>query len=56
MDQVESTTRELHATNERLRQVEGQRLAATREADALRGQLLQLDSRNQGLQEGLKQR
>lgn len=56
MAQVEGTTHELHAASDRLREVEGQRLAAVREADALRAQLLQLDSAKRGLEAGLKER
>ncbi|PNH11227.1 hypothetical protein TSOC_001940 [Tetrabaena socialis] len=56
MEQVESSTRELHATSDRLRSVEAHRLSSVREAESLRAQVARLEEQNKGLQSGLKQR
>ena len=56
MEQMESTSRELHVTSERLRGVEAQRIVAVREAEAQRVQLSTLESERKLLQAALKQR
>ncbi len=40
MEQLESTSSELHATLERLRRAEAERLGATREVEGLRKQVI----------------
>ncbi|GLC36974.1 hypothetical protein PLESTB_000172500 [Pleodorina starrii] len=44
MEQIESTTEELHKNNERLRAVEAQRLAAVREAESLKARAEQQEA------------
>ena len=56
MESLESTHRELDATSERLRTVEAQRIAATREAESLRHRLEQAEQLGRSLQAGLRQR
>ncbi len=56
MEQVETSTRELHTTSERLRAVEGQRLAAVREAEGLRAQVATLQSSGKDAAAALKAR
>ena len=56
MESLENTHRDLDATGERLRATEAQRITATREAEALRHQLGQMDLQCRSLQAALKQR
>ncbi len=56
MEQVESTTEELHKTNERLRAVEAQRLAAVREAELLKARIEQQEAGLREARRSMKQR
>ena len=56
MEQMESTSRELHVTSERLRGVEAQRIVAVREAVAQQVQLSTRESERKVLLAALKQR
>lgn len=56
MEQLESTTMELQDTSERLRRTEAERITATRQAEGLRLQLLNLDAKHKGLEAGLRER
>lgn len=56
MEQLESTTQELQDTGERLRRSEAERITATRQAESMRLQLLNLDAKHKGLEAGLRQR
>ncbi|GLI62014.1 hypothetical protein VaNZ11_004589 [Volvox africanus] len=56
MEQVESTTQELHKTSDRLRGVEAQRLAAVREAELLRARTEQQEDVINEARTSLKQR
>ncbi|GIL51226.1 hypothetical protein Vafri_7292 [Volvox africanus] len=56
MEQIESTTQELHKTSERLRGVEAQRLAAVRESELLRAKTEQQEGVINEARASLKQR
>ncbi|EFJ48943.1 hypothetical protein VOLCADRAFT_117392 [Volvox carteri f. nagariensis] len=56
MDQIESTTEELHKTTERLRSVEAQRLTAVREAELLRARADQQEAVIKEARSSLKQK
>lgn len=56
LEQLESTHRELHATGEKLRSTEAQRLVSARTAETLRLQLTEVSTENAALKAALKQR
>ncbi len=56
MDQLESTNRDLQLTSERLRTVEAQHLASTREGEAQRQHILGLESEHRAAQAKLRQK
>ena len=56
MEQLESTSRDLQISTERIRAVEAQRLAANRELEALTQQFRQADVERKTLLAALKQR
>eukprot|EP00955_Chlamydomonas_euryale_P115485 366353-Chlamydomonas_euryale.AAC.5 len=56
LEQLESTHRELHATGEKLRSTEAQRIVSVRDAETLRAQLAEATNQATALKAALKQR